>query len=176
MKKKVLVFALFVVLISTLTVVNAATPAEDLKAFASQSFTVAGETIKLSDADLVKIDRFLEENEVTADQVESIKAKVNETVEYINETGVESLADLTTAQKQTVLAKANEAAQIVGATVSYDSANGVVEIYKDGELIDSFSTSSALAQTGGQSAMFYVAISVLAIIAVASVVYIRKDK
>ena len=174
MKKKLLVFALFVVLISTLTVVNAATPAEDLKAFASQSFTVAGETVKLSDADLVKLDRFLEDNEVTAEQVESIKAKVNETVEYINETGVESLADLTTAQKQTVLAKANEAAQVVGATISYDSADGVIEVYKDSELIESLSTSNALAQTGGQSAVYYVAISVLAIIAVASVIYIRK--
>ena len=86
------------------------------------------------------------------------------------------MVDLTTAQKQEILAKANDAAQVVGATVSYDSADGVVEVYKDGELIDSLSTSKVLAQTGGQSAMFYVAISVLAIIAVASVVYIRKDK
>lgn len=169
MKKVLAVMMTIVMLVSLATVVGATTPNEDLKAFVSGTFKVAGQDVKLSNSELLKVDRFLADNTLTANQVAEFKASVNDTVSYINNTGVKDLADLTTEQKQAVINKASAAADAVGVTFSIDSKNNTIEVYKDGNPIESVSFEKALAKTGGLNVVS-LAVVVLAIIAVAGIV------
>ena len=170
--KKTLTVLLLIVLVMMMATTVQASASDDLLAFLSKSFTVAGEKVSLSAADKVKIERYLADNPVTESEASAIEAKVNETVSYLDQTGVSKVEDLTSAQKDKVMSLVNEAAGVIDLTVSYSSADKAFGIYKDGELIDSVSASDALATTGGINVACVVA--VVAIIAVAATLVVKK--
>jgi len=174
MKKVLTVMITIVMLVSLVTVVNAATPNEDMRAFLAGSFTVCGSTVKLSDTELVKVDKYLSTHTLTAEQVTDVKAGINDIVTYINNTGVKSVDKLTDAQKQTVLNKASDTAAVLNLTVSYDSKNQTLNVYENNTLVDTVSLTKKLPTTGGQVVM-PLAFSVLAIIAIAGIV-VRRGK
>lgn len=172
MKKTLTIALLFVLVVMMATTVKA-TATDDLVAFLSKTFTIAGENVSLSSADKVKVERYLEENPVTESEAEAIKAKVNETVDYLNEIGVTDPAKLTTEQKDKVVSLVNEAAAVIDLTVSYNATDKVVSIYKDGKQIDSISFSDTLATTGGNN-VAYIIVPAVAIIAIAAAFALRK--
>lgn len=164
---------LMAILLCTVTVVNAATT-DELVAYASKTFTVAGEEVKLSDADLVKVKRYLADYPVSEENADKIIAKVDEAVALMNKAGVSDPTKLSKAQKDELLKIAQEAASLAGATISYDNKDKVVSIYRDGKLYDTASlTSYKFVQTGST---MYVVIALVAVIAIATVVGYRKIK
>lgn len=171
MKKLATITLLIVMLVGVFAgTVNAATESELLD-YLSQEFTVGGETISISASDKVKIERYLNENEVTAEQADSIIAKVDEAIAVLREAGETDLTKLSRADKDRLMSIANDAASVLGLSISYDASTKTISIYKDGKLIESTSITSGdeLVQTGS-TGYVYVAILAVAIIAVVAVV------
>ena len=121
----------------------------------------------MTSADKVKIERYLADNPVTDEEANAIVAKADEAVKVMEDAGVSSYSELTSAQKSQLKTIANEAASIIGLTLKFSV--GKVEIYKDGKLIETVtSTNGKLAYTGNNTAV--VVASSLAIIALVAVV------
>lgn len=165
-----LVVMLMVALVGT---VNAATESELLN-YLSKEFTVAGEKVSISEADKVKIERYLNDNEVTAEQADSIIAKVDEVIAIMDEAGETDLTKLSQEDKNKIISIANSAAEELGLTLSYDASSKTLSVYKDGKLIESSSivSNDELVQTGSANYV-YVAILAVAVIAIAAVVVKR---
>ena len=122
MKKLATVTLLIVMLVAFLAgTVNAATESELLE-YLSKDFTVGGKTISISAADKVKIERYLNENEVTAEQADSIIAKVDEAVAVLEKAGETDLTKLSQADKDKLVNIANSAASVLGLSISYDAS------------------------------------------------------
>lgn len=153
--------------------VNAATESELLN-YLSKEFTVGGETVSISASDKVKIERYLNENEVTAEQADSIIAKVDEAIAIMEAAGESDITKLSQADKDKLMSIANSAASELGLSLSYDASSKTLSVYKDGKLIESSSIASSneLVQTGSANYV-YVAILAVAVIAIATVVVKR---
>lgn len=175
--KKLLTATLLVVLMLTIATSAMAATESELLAYVSKSFTIAGETVQISSSDKVKVERYLNENEVTAEQADKVIAKVDEAVALMNKAGVSDVTKLSKADKEKLMNIANEAASVLGLTLSYDASTGVVSVYKDGKNIEStsFESRTTLAQTGSMD-YAYVVVPAVAIIAIAMVVVAKRAK
>ena len=176
MKKTIIMtLVLIAILLCSVSTVHATTT-DKLIQYASKTFTIAGEQVKVSDADLVKIKRYLGEYPVTEDVADKIIAKAEEAIAFMNAEGVSNPAKLSKAKKQQLLSIAQEAAELAGATLTYDATNKTIEIYRNGKLYDSISIKAyKLVQTGNNN-VAYIAITAVAIIAIATTVGYRKIK
>ena len=171
MKKLGTITLLIVMLIGILAgTVNATTESELLE-YLSKDFTVGGETISISESDKVKIERYLNENEVTAEQADSIIAKADEAVAVLQSAGETDITKLSREDKDKLIGIANSAASELGLSISYDASSKTLSVYKDGQLIESTSikSGSELVQTGSANYVLYaiIAVAVIAIAAVA---------
>ena len=166
--KKLTTFALILVLtLMCATTVFAATEDELLDKL-SATYKVAGEEVALSDSDIVKIERYLSENVVSAEDADAVIAKVDELVKYVNGLDIDSLEDMTAAQKEKALSIVNEAAAVLDLTITYDSTDKVLKVYdENGELVDTVKADDVLNTTGGVNAL-YIVLPVVAIIALAA--------
>lgn len=176
MRKLLTIALLLVVVFALATNVNAATKSE-LSAYLTKTHTVAGEEVSLSESDKVKVERYLSENDVTEEQADKIIAKVDEAIAVMNEAGVSDITKLSKEDKEKLVNIANEAASVLGLTISYDASTKTISIYKDGKLIESTSitSNSKLVQTGSSN-IAYIAVPVVAIIAIAMVAAYKKAK
>lgn len=174
--KVLLVFAL--ILVCYTTVAKAATT-NDLIAYASKTFTIAGKQVKLSNADLVKVKRYISENPVSESDADKIIAKANQIISIMNSEGVSDPTKLSKAKKDEVLKIAQEAAAITGATLTYDSTNKSVAVYKNGKKVESISLENyKLVQTGSDNTPYIIAgvTGAVAVIAIATILIYRKKK
>jgi len=173
--RKILSIALMLVAILGFNLNVKAASEDELLAHMSKTFKIAGSEVKLLDSDIVKVERYLSENEITADQADQIIAKIDEIVAIMNSEGVADPLKLNDAKRKEVLNIAKEAANLAGASLTYDYTNKVVSIYKDGKLVDTASIKPyKLAQTGSSNTV-YVVISGLALVTGALYLY-RKSK
>ena len=174
MKRLATVTLLIVMVVAFLAgTVNAATESELLE-YLSQEFTVGGETVSISEADKVKIERYLNENEVTAEQADAVIAKVDEAVAVLEAAGETDITKLSQEDKNKLMGIANDAASTLGLSLSYDASTKTLSVYKDGQLIESTSITSSeeLVQTG-MTNYVYIAILAVVVIAIAAVVIKR---
>ena len=174
MKRLATVTLLIVMAVAFLAgTVNAATESELLE-YLSQEFTVGGETVSISEADKVKIERYLNENEVTAEQADAVIAKVDEAVAVLEAAGETDITKLSQEDKNKLMGIANDAASTLGLSLSYDASTKTLSVYKDGQLIESTSITSSeeLVQTG-MTNYVYIAILAVVVIAIAAVVIKR---
>mgnify|MGYP001852181006 FL=1 len=174
MKRLATVTLLIVMVVAFLAgTVNAATESELLE-YLSQEFTVGGETVSISEADKVKIERYLNENEVTAEQADAVIAKVDEAVAVLEAAGETDITKLSQEDKNKLMGIANDAASVLGLSLSYDASTKTLSVYKDGQLIESTSITSSeeLVQTG-MTNYVYIAILAVVVIAIAAVVIKR---
>lgn len=177
--KKVLSIALLVALIvlSVATIANAATPSEELYAYASKTFSIAGKEVKLaSDADLVKVQRYLSSHEITEEQYQTVKAEIDKVVAVMDKEGVTDVTKLTGDAEASVKSYVSTAAAALDLTVSYNYKDQSISVYDlDGTLVEEYSASSVIKlQQTGSSNYGYAAVAVVAIIAVAILVKSRK--
>jgi hypothetical protein len=172
MKKVVLTLILVaVVMMMSLTTVNAATNA-DLIAYAQSSHVVSGQSISLTEANKVKVERYLTENPVTDEQADQIIAKANELVALMNEAGVSDPAKLSEADKTKFISIAQEGAAVAGLTLNFKAHS--VEVYKDGTLVDTATLGSDTLAYTGNNVNVALVVSSIAVIALASAVVAKK--
>ena len=178
MKKLLTISILFVMILAMCTSMVCATTKAELT---DQVYAIASR-YGATAADKVRMERFVADNEITDAQATAIVAKMNEIAAVFDAAGATNYNQLSAAQKNQVKALANEAASIVGVTLSFK--NGNIEAYKNGKLIDSTALpinkpgngSSAaagetLVYTGSNS---YVAIAVVSVVALATAVVVGK--
>ena len=174
--KKILTITILMVLVLTLgaTMVKATTQSE-LEEYLLSTFTVAGKTVSLTEANKNRVQRYLSQNTITDEQATAIKAKVEEAIAFMNSKGVYEVTDLSTADKKEILSIAQEGLAIIGLTATYNTSDGSIEIYKNGTLIEAVGKDPAkLVQTGTTNYVYILA--GVAIIAVAATVVIKKVK
>lgn len=173
--RKVLTVALLIVLVLTLasTIVKATTQSE-LEAYLTKTHTIAGKEVSLTDADKVKVERYLSENTLTEEQVAAIKAKVDEGIAIMEKAGVSDYTKLKKEDKTTLLNIAKEAATIAGLTLTINSKDGTIEIYKGTTLIEATSFQrNKLVQTG-ENNFVWIGLAGIAIIAIATTIIVKK--
>lgn len=125
----------------------------------------------MTKADKIKIERYLADYPVTESEANAIVAKANEAAKVMDNAGVTDFNKLSKEQKAEIKTIANQAASIVGVTLTYKS--GSVEIYKNGKLIETVTNNNGkLAYTGNNNMVLVV--SSIAVIALASVAVARK--
>ena len=174
MKKIVTIATIFlmVVMFAT-TIVSAATKdslVNDLYALTSK--------YGVTEADKVKAERFLTEYPITEDQANQIYGKATEAIKILEDAGVTDVkkldTQLTKQQKLKFQSLCQEAADIVGVTLTY--RNGTAEVYKNGKKVEVFYfTDGKLAYTGNNINIVLV-VSSVAVIALATVYIVRKKK
>lgn len=174
MKKIITISTIFlmVVMFAT-TIVSAATKdslVNDLYALTSK--------YGVTEADKVKAERFLTEYPITEDQANQIYGKATEAIKILEDAGVTDVkkldTQLTKQQKLKFQSLCQEAADIVGVTLTY--RNGTAEVYKNGKKIEVFYfTDGKLAYTGNNINIVLV-VSSVAVIALATVYIVRKKK
>lgn len=173
MKKVIKCIVVVAILITLTTCVQAVTGSEVLLDYAKKSHKVAGEVISLSSADIVKLERFLNDNPVSEAEANSVISKAENIIKIANDSGVNDISKLSNADKEKIISIANEAASILGVTLNF--SNNGVEVYKDGQKIEVFTLNNEkLAYTGSNISVLTV--SGIAIIAVAIAFAIKKGK
>ena len=185
--KKLLTISILVVLVLTLacTAVKATTEAE-LEAYAKQTHTIAGETVKLEASKVVILERYLSTHDVTDAQATTVKAKIDEAKALLNKAGVANYTKMSKADKQELLKIAQEAAQTLGLTLTYNSSERRVEVFEGTKkiyeeispkiMIDSQPISEDILVQTGSNNIVYVVLATVAIIAVAGVAIISVKK
>ncbi len=172
MKKIALISIIFLISVVLATTVVTATSKESLL---NELYSLTSK-YGITEADKVKAERFLSENEITDEQAEQVYAKAKEAIKIIEDAGVTDVkklnSQLTKEQKKQFESICQEGAKIVNVTLTY--RNSTVEVYKEGKKIETFTfTNGKLAYTGSEVNMFLV-ISLVAIIGIATVVIVRK--
>lgn len=168
MKKLASIAIIFVmVAILATTVVNAATSST----LANELYAL-GSKYGMTTADKVKVERYLADNPVTDDQANQVMAKANEAVKIMEEAGTTNVSELTTEQKNKLKTLANEAASIVGLTLTFKS--GYVEIYKDGKPIETIGLENGKLAYTGNNVNVVLVVSSVAVVALAVGIIARK--
>lgn len=166
--KKVLTIAILFVMVALMatTVVNATTSAN----LAEELYNL-GSKYGMTSADKVKIERYLADNPVTESEANQIMNKAREATKIMDEAGVTDITKLSQADKNKILSIANEAAGVIGLSISLKA--GVVEVYKDGKLIETATLNNGkLAYTGNDNTVLVV--SSVAVLALATAFVVRK--
>lgn len=167
--KKLISIAILFVMVAMLatTMVNAATSstlADDLYALGSK--------YGMTSADKVKIERYLADNPVTDEQANQVLAKAQEAVKVMEDAGVTDVTKLTNEQKNQLKTIANEAASIVGVTLTFK--NGTVEVYKDGRRIEVITFRDGKLAYTGNNVNLVLVVSSVAVVALATGFVVRK--
>ncbi|MBR2786205.1 MAG: LPXTG cell wall anchor domain-containing protein [Clostridia bacterium] len=140
MKKLLSTMLIAVLAIFMLGTISNATTKAELKNYILSEKTIAGKTYVIRDADKVKLEKLFANNDVTDEQATKVKEIAEKALNYMSENGASSPDELKTkAQKQQLLAYAQEAASVLGLTVNYDTSAKRLDVYRDGKFIDSFS-------------------------------------
>ena len=168
MKKTLVITILFVMVALLATTVVNATSSSEL----ADTLYNLGSKYGMTSADKVKIERYLADNPVTDDEANQIVAKAEEAVAIMEEAGVTDITKLSTAQKNQLKTIANEAASIVGITISIKA--GVVEFYKDGKLIETATLNNGKLAYTGSSTNVVLVVSSIAIVALATGIVAKK--
>lgn len=169
MKKIIMMSIIFIMVAMVFTgMVNAATKdslVNDLYAVTSK--------YGVTESDKVRAERYVTENPVTDEQANQIYEKIKEAVQVLEDAGETDVTKLNKEQKQKILSICQEAANVIGLTLTYK--NGTVEIYKDGKKIDTitFANGKLLVYTGNDMSFVLIA-SGVAVIALATALIVRK--
>lgn len=168
MRKTLKIAILFVMLAILATTVVNAMEGTDL---ASKLYAI-GSKYGMTSSDKIKVERYFNQYPATDEQAEKLIAKANEAAKIMDAEGVTDISKISEKGKEQLKSIANEAAQIVDATVKFDGKS--IQIYKDGKLFETITADNAkLAYTGNNTNIILV-VSLVAIVALASVLIIRK--
>lgn len=156
-----------IALLAITTIVNAATPSEELVSYIKSQ---GGKYI--TDSHIVKIERYLKDYPVSETEKNQLKEKIDAAKAIVDQSGVNNLKNLSKADKEKLKTIANEAAAIVNVNLVFKKDS--VEIYKNGKLIENIYFNEKLSSTGSQISILEV--SSVAIIALATVAFlVRKN-
>lgn len=183
--KVMLALVMAIVALTVFTTKSNAMTANELKDYICNDKGINGTKLIIRDADKVKVEKFFANNEMTEAQADQIKAIIDKGVALMNADGASEPNQLSSkAKKQELLSYAQEAAAVMGLTVSYDATEERLDIYKNGVLYDSLnwgvtesskgSTESALVQTGSTNYVYIVVAGIMLIAGIMLVVSRKK--
>lgn len=168
--KKSLIISIIVaiILMASSTIVKAVTT-ETL----AEELYVKGQKYGVTEADKVKIERYLTENPVTEEKANAIIAKADEAIAVMESAGTTDYNKLTTSQKDKLKSIATSAADIIDVKLVFKK--GTVEIYDNtGKLIETVGQNNGkLAYTGNNTSVILTT-SVIAIIALTITVATKR--
>ena len=168
MKKTLTIALLMVMLVAVFaTVVNATTASE-----LANKLYAKGSKYWVTASDKVKMERFLSENPVTDDEANKLLAKADEAIAVMEASGKTNYKDLTATEKSKLKTIANEAADILGVTLTFKK--GSVEIYKDGKLVETVTMNDGKLAYTGNNINTVLVVSTIAIIALAIAVVAKR--
>ena len=156
------------ILICLMTNVKAATT-DELVEYISKTHIVSGKPIKISNSDEVKVKRYLSQYPISEDKADAIISKIDAAISLMNEAGVSEPQKLNNAKKKELLSIAQDAATIAEATLTYDSKNKSITIYKEGKTYDVIylgSGSSTFRATGNDNNIYVISIAIIIIFSV----------
>lgn len=171
--KKIMTLVIALVVSLCFVTTASAKANETLLDYAKSTHKIAGKDVKLSNADIVRIERYLNENEVSDAEAKQIIAKMDEIVNILDKEGITDLTKLSDAKKDEVLNIAKEAAEVVGATLTYDNSSKTLTVYQNGTKIEAISLNPYLKQTG-TSNIALVCLSGVAVVSIAAALYRKK--
>lgn len=164
------------VLLCTMSVVNAATT-DKLVEYASKTFKVAGDEVKVPEKHLVTLKRYLKEYPVSEEDANKIIEEAEKAIDLMNEAKTSDVTKLTRAQKDELTGIAQRMASLAKVTLSYDATTKDLTILKDGKPYgDPINLKNDEFVQTGNNYMVYIVIATVAVIAVATVAAYRKTK
>lgn len=170
MKKTLTIVALMVIVtMLTISGVNAAT-----KATLADDLYTKLSAYGATEADKVKVERYIADNNVTDEQANTILAKADEAIAVMKAEGVTDVTKLSAESKSKIQAIAQDAASVIGLKLTF--SKGKVEIYNaEGKLVETVTLSNTgkLAYTGNNVNTILV-VSSVAVIALAATVVAKK--
>ena len=169
MKKTLAIVLLAIIAVMALaTGVNAATSST-----LADELYAKGSKYGMTSADKVKIERYLAENPVTDAQANELLAKADEAIAVMGKAGVTSYDKLTTAQKNEIKSIATEAAKTIDLKLVFKTKS--VEIYNNaGKLVETVTNNSGKLAYTGNTVNVVLAVSAVAVLAVATIVVRKK--
>ena len=174
MKKVLSMMLVAVMAMLMLGTVSKATTKNELKEYITSPKTIAGKTMVVQDDDKVRIERYFDNNEITDEQAGKIKDIMDKAISFMTANNASNPSQLSKANKQKLLAYAQEAASVLGLTVSYDSSTQRLNIFKDGKQIESLRWGKTLNQTGSTNYIYAVVAGVVLIAGITLVVSRKK--
>lgn len=174
MKNLMRVTVLAVVLMLVLTVKTFAMSQSDFVSYVSKAYTINGATFQITSSQKVKLEKYLADHPITESEADQMRAKFDNVIAYIESTGAKSVDAMTKSQKETLLAKANEVAAVVGVNITYNSSDKVLEFYKDGVKITTVALKGGLVQTGSSNYMYVVAPVAAVVLVIGGIVFYKK--
>ena len=161
--KKILSILILIVLLFSLTITVNASSADDL----ADTLYNMGSPYGMTSADKVRIERYLSDNDVTDEQADEIISIAEQAVAIMEEAGATGYSDLTTTQKNELKSLANEAADILGLTLTF--SKGRVDIYQSGVLIESVTLENDKLVYTGSNINIVLVVSSIAVLVIALV-------
>lgn len=125
----------------------------------------------MTNADKVKVERYVADYKVTDAQAEKVVAQAEKAVAIMDKAGKTNYTELSNSDKAELKSIANEAANILDVTLTFDGSK--VKVYKNGKLLDVIRQENGkLVYTGNNNIVLVV--SSIAVIALATVAVARK--
>ncbi len=165
MKKTLKIMIVAILLMVIATTVNAYTN-DELITYLTSSKTIAGETVTLTADEKGAVKKYLEENPLSDEDAGMVRYYAESVIAIMDAAETTDITELSDADKERVVSLVNAAADAAGVTVTVDSGKKSVTVKgEDGKTIT---------YTGANYAMYIV--PVVAIIAVAAIVVIKRNK
>lgn len=138
MKKiTILLITIFVVLMAFASKSSATTKAE-LEEYMTSEKEFNGTKLIIRDTDKVKLERYFKSHDMTEEQATKIQSIIEKSIKFMNTDGAKSPNRVSTKEKKKELfSYAEEAAKILGLSVTYDASEERLDIYENGKLYDS---------------------------------------
>ena len=137
MKKIISTMLIAVIAVLMLGTVSKATTKNELKDYVLTEKGIGGTNYVIRDSDKKKVENFFAKNEITDAQATEIKGLIDKAIKLMNEDGAKDPNAVSKAKKQELASYVQQAASILGLTVSYDATEKRLDIYRDGKLLDS---------------------------------------
>ena len=175
-KKLILSLIIAILLISVATVVKAATPNEELyDYFKNTSFTVNGKAYKATAEQLTILERYLNSNTLTNEQVNLVKENAKKVTDILNRAKTVDATKLSSSDFHEIESIVDATAAKLGITeVDYKPATNTVEITYGGKT-DSIPLQIEAVQTG-HTFVPYIIASVAVVIAITAIVLRKRVK
>lgn len=138
-KKKiaVLLITIFVALMAFANKSSAITKAE-LEEYMTTEKDFGGTKLVIRDTDKVKLERFFKSHNMTDEQATKIQGIIEKAVKFMNDDGAKSPNKVSTkVKKKELFSYAEEAARVLGLSVTYDASEERLDIYENGKFYDS---------------------------------------
>ena len=175
--KKIFISMIAVILVITSTsVVNAATANERLKDYLKSGVVVGGETYSMSAAQQVQLDRFLSSNTLTDAEVNTAIAKANESVNLLKKYDLSKPSTIPASVKTNAIALVKEAGNAIGVDIKVDTnSNNVVVTDATGNILASGSFTDTKLPFTGTNVMTYAIIGSILAVSIAMVYSLKKE-